>query len=89
MNAGEVQDLFRDLLLTASLVALPALAVSLVVGIVVSIVQTVTSIQDQTLGYVPRTLLVGLTLVVTLAFSLELAVDFTRRMLMCASGAGG
>lgn len=88
MSAGDVQELFRDLILTALLVALPALAVSLVVGILVSILQTVTSIQDQTLGYVPRTLLVGLTVVLTLAFSLELAVDFARRMIMRAAGVG-
>ena len=86
MTSADVQELFRDLILTALMVALPALAVSLVVGVIVSILQTVTSIQDQTLSYVPRTLLVGLTIVLSLAFSLEIAVDFAKRMIMRAAG---
>jgi len=86
MSVGEVQDVIRDLLMTALLVSLPALAVSLVVGVAVSVFQAVTSIQDQTLSYVPRALVIGLVVVVTLAFSLGLAVDFTRRMILHAGG---
>lgn len=88
MTAEQVIGMNQDLFLTALLVALPALAVSLVVGLAVSLFQTVTSIQDQTLSYVPRIILVGLAIVVTLGFSLQLAVEFTRRMIALATEAG-
>jgi flagellar biosynthetic protein FliQ len=78
----------QELFLVALLVALPALLVSLVVGLAVSIFQTVTSIQDQTLSYVPRIVLVGLIIVATLGFSLQQAVAFTKRMFAYAAGAG-
>jgi flagellar biosynthetic protein FliQ len=78
----------QDLFLVALLVAMPALVISLLVGLVVSVFQTVTSIQDQTLSYVPRIILVGLAIVVTLGFSLQQAVDFARRMIGYAAGAG-
>jgi flagellar biosynthetic protein FliQ len=81
---GVVQELF----LVSLLVALPALVVSLVVGLAVSIFQTVTSVQDQTLSYVPRILLVGLVIVATLGFSLQQATAFARRMIGYAAGAG-
>jgi flagellar biosynthetic protein FliQ len=72
----------------ALLVALPALVMSLAAGLVVSIFQTVTSIQDQTLSYVPRIILVGLTLVLTFGMSFQQAVAFTQRMLAYAVEAG-
>ncbi|MDB5312212.1 MAG: hypothetical protein JWO38_6414 [Gemmataceae bacterium] len=78
----------QELFLISLLVALPALAVSLVVGLVVSIFQTVTSIQDQTLSYVPRILLVGLAIVATLGVSLQQAAEFTKRMIALAAAAG-
>ena len=65
MGIEQVIRMTQELFLVALLVALPALVVSLVVGLVVSIFQTVTSIQDQTLSYVPRIILVGLAIVVT------------------------
>jgi flagellar biosynthetic protein FliQ len=88
MNTEQVISMTQELFLVALLVALPALVVSLTVGLLVSIFQTVTSIQDQTLSYVPRIILVGLTIVVTLGFSLQQAVAFAHRMMAYAAGSG-
>ena len=85
MPYAEVLEISRDLFYTALLVALPALAVSLLVGLVVSVFQTVTSIQDQTISYVPRIIIVGLVIVLTMSFSLEMATHFTVRMLARAA----
>lgn len=85
MTTEQVIGITQELFTTAIVVALPALAVSLIVGLIVSIFQTVTSIQDQTLSYVPRILLVGLTIVATLGFSFQLAVGFARRMIAVAA----
>jgi len=85
MTYPQVLEISRDLFYTALLVALPALAVSLLVGLILSIFQTVTSLQDQTLSYVPRILIVGLVIILTLSFSLELATHFTVRMLYHAA----
>ena len=88
MSVIEVVQLGRDLFITALLLALPALAVSLVVGLVVSIFQTVTSIQEQTLSFVPRMLAVGLAIIVTLPWALQLAMHFTVQMLWRAAEVG-
>ena len=82
----EVQRLAQDFLGTALLIALPALVVSLVVGLIVSIVQTITSIQDQTLSFVPRLIAVGGVLLLCLGWILHLAVQFTMRMFECVAG---
>ncbi|VTT97903.1 hypothetical protein : Flagellar biosynthesis protein FliQ OS=Clostridium ljungdahlii (strain ATCC 55383 / DSM 13528 / PETC) GN=fliQ PE=4 SV=1: Bac_export_3 [Gemmataceae bacterium] len=88
MSAEQVIGMTQELFLVALLVAMPALVVSLIVGLVVSVFQTVTSIQDQTLSYVPRIILVGLVIVATLGFSLQQGVAFTRRMIGYAAGSG-
>ena len=84
MTTEAVISLLQQLFLTDLLVSLPVLAVSLVIGLVVSIFQTVTSIQDQTLSYVPRIIAAGLAIVFTLGFTLQLAVGFFQQMAAAA-----
>ena len=57
-----VLDIMRDAIYTIIITAAPLLLVSLVVGLTVSIFQTVTSIQEQTLTFVPKVLAVCATL---------------------------
>jgi flagellar biosynthetic protein FliQ len=80
MSPAEVHEIGRDLLYTALLLALPTLGVSLVVGLLISVFQVVTSIQEQTLTYVPRILAVGLVILFTMAWAMQLAVHFTMRI---------
>jgi flagellar biosynthetic protein FliQ len=86
MSFDQVLEISRQLFYTSLLVALPALSASLVVGLLVSIMQTVTSIQDQTVSYVPRLIAVGVVVLLALPFSLQLATHFTVRMFEFASG---
>jgi len=85
VSIPQVLELSRDLLYTALLLALPALAVSLIVGLCVSVFQAVTSIQEQTLSYVPRILAVSAIILITLTWSLQTAIHFTVRMLWHAA----
>ena len=54
MNENIIMDIARQTLWLIIKVSAPMLIVSLVVGLVVSILQTVTSIQEQTLTFVPK-----------------------------------
>lgn len=81
MDAPQVLEIGQDLIYTALLLALPSLLVSLVVGLLFSILQTITSIQEQTLTFTPRLIAVGLVTIFTMTWSLQLAVHFTVRML--------
>lgn len=81
MPTALVNEIFQDLLYTTLLVALPSLAVSLLVGLLISILQTITSIQEQTLSFVPRIMAVGLVLIFTMAWSVQTVTQFTVRML--------
>jgi flagellar biosynthetic protein FliQ len=58
-----VLDIIREGLFTVILVAMPPLAIGLLAGLVMSIFQTVTSIQEPTLAFIPKILAVLLALV--------------------------
>ena len=62
MTEQAIIDIFTQTLVMIIKVSAPMLLVSLVVGLVVSILQTITSIQEQTLTFVPKLLAIFLTL---------------------------
>lgn len=71
-----VIDIARDAIYTMIISSAPLLIVSLIVGLVVSIFQTVTSIQEQTLTFVPKVLLVFVTLMICGSWILDNLSDF-------------
>ena len=63
MTEAVIIDIFTQTLVLIIKVSAPMLLVSLVVGLIISILQTVTSIQEQTLTFVPKLLAIFLTLI--------------------------
>ena len=64
MTENIIIDIFTQTLVLIIKVSAPMLLVSLVVGLVISILQTITSIQEQTLTFVPKLLAIFLTLMI-------------------------
>jgi flagellar biosynthetic protein FliQ len=62
MTSPELIDVARDGLLTYARMAGPLMMIILVVGVVISFLQAVTQIQEQTLTFVPKMLIAGLSL---------------------------
>lgn len=60
ITQGQVMDIARDALFLIIKVSAPLLLISLIIGLVISIFQTVTSIQEQTLTFVPKIIVVFL-----------------------------
>ena len=71
-----VIDLARTMLLTVLLIAGPMLIVGLIVGVIVSLFQALTSVQEQTLSLVPKMLSVALVALVLLAPALGILKSF-------------
>jgi len=68
MTGGEVLDVARDAVWTIVVVSSPLMLVGLVVGVVISLVQALTQIQEQTLVFVPKILAIFMTLLLALPF---------------------
>ena len=76
MTIDEVVTIANDALYIIIKVSAPILIVSLVVGLIVSIFQTVTSIQEQTLTFVPKVLSIFLTIMLLGHWMLTSMSDF-------------
>ena len=68
MTGAETLDVARDAIWTIVVVASPLMVVGLVVGVVVSLFQALTQIQEQTLVFVPKILAIFVTLLLALPF---------------------
>ncbi|HAW50637.1 TPA: EscS/YscS/HrcS family type III secretion system export apparatus protein [bacterium] len=61
MTEGLAIHVFREVVFYAIILALPMLGISIIVGLIISIIQTATSIQEQTITFVPKILAVLIT----------------------------
>ncbi|MCL1894742.1 MAG: flagellar biosynthetic protein FliQ [Holophagaceae bacterium] len=80
MNEIVILQLGREALKTALYVAGPALLVSMVVGLSVSLFQVVTSLQDQTVAFVPKVLSVMIVIVLAFPWMVRILTQFAARM---------
>jgi flagellar biosynthetic protein FliQ len=72
MNGPEVLDLARDAILTLVLVASPLMLIGLAVGVVISLLQALTQIQEMTLVFVPKILAIFVAMMIALPFMADL-----------------
>ena len=63
MNEATIIDLSRETVLTIVETSMPLLLISLVIGLIISIFQTITSIQEQTLTFIPKFIAIMLVVV--------------------------
>ena len=80
MNDTDIIHLGGQAIAMIGKLSAPLLLVSLAVGIVVSLVQTVLSLQDQTISMVPRLVLCALVLLLTGSWMLHTMVDYTTEL---------
>ena len=78
MTSGDVVSILQQSLLTALAVGGPIVIATLVVGLAVSVVQAATQLNEATMTFVPKLVVVGLVLVVMGPSMLESLLDFTR-----------
>ena len=80
MTVSDVTAIASDALFLIIKVSAPILLVSLIVGLIISIFQTVTSIQEQTLTFVPKIIAVFLTLILLGNWVLTQITGFMNRL---------
>jgi len=87
VTGPEVLDVARDGIITLLKVASPMMIVGLVVGVAISLLQALTQIQEQTLAFVPKILLMFVSLILMLPFMSDaLGSYMTRVAARIASG---
>ncbi len=80
MDTSAVLDIAAEALTIAAKLAAPILVTSLVVGFAISLVQSITQIQEVTLSFVPKAIAVAVALLVTGHWMIEEMVAFTNEL---------
>lgn len=80
MSDSQVLDIMSDAMLMASKLAGPLLLTALAIGVIVSLLQTVTQIQEMTLSFVPKVVGLGVVLVVAGHWMLRELVTYNTHL---------
>ena len=81
MNDALVTSMMQNALTTLMWIVGAMLAVAILVGVVVSLIQTLTSIQDQTFSFAPRVIAIFTVFLVTFPWILRVLITFTSSIL--------
>lgn len=80
MGLDQAVEAIRETLTIMLVLSAPVLAAGLVIGLTISIFQAVTQIQDQTLSFVPKILVMGLVAILVTPWIAGSVVEFATRM---------
>lgn len=78
MDTAAVLDVSRDAIVVLLKLAAPLMITALVIGLIVSLFQALTQIQEMTLAFVPKILVVFLSLLFFLPFMISTLITFTE-----------
>ncbi len=82
MTPEFVTGFFLEAMKTTILLSAPALAFGLVAGILISVFQAATQINEMTLVLIPKMVAVGIALIIFFPWMMEVMVDFTRNVII-------
>ena len=80
MNDTLILELTNKTLITSAVISIPILIPGLIVGILVSIFQAITQINEQTLTFVPKLIVLIVTYLLVGGWIMQYVVDFTREV---------
>lgn len=78
MDVGSAIDLVREALIGAMLVGAPILIAGMGTGLFIGLVQALTQVQDQTVSFVPKIMVMGAVMVACLPWLIDRMVEITR-----------
>lgn len=77
MNIEQAAEILRTFITTALLLVIPILGTGMVVGIIVSLFQSVSSIQEQTLTFIPKLIAISFVVIISAPWLMRVLMQFT------------
>lgn len=81
MDAQDAIELGREAMMMTLLIGTPVLAVGMAVGLLVGLVQALTQIQEQTVAFVPKLLVMVLVLTLTMPWLIDQMMQYTTELI--------
>mgnify|MGYP006301805107 CR=1 FL=1 len=80
VEVQDVLDVANEMLWVTFLLSMPVLLTALVVGVLISLLQTVTGVQEMTITFVPKLLAVLVAVSISLPWSIAMMIDYTQEL---------
>jgi flagellar biosynthesis protein FliQ len=87
MTPESIITLGEQTTMAVLLVSAPMMIISTIVGILITIFQTVTQLRDQTLTFIPKIVSIILALIIFMPFMIQIIVTYTVKVFMMQPGA--
>ena len=81
MSEADAITLLRDAIWLTVKLSAPILVLSMIVGLIISIIQTTTSIQEQTLTFVPKLFAIVLAIILFASWMIQTLSDYTKEII--------
>ncbi len=89
MTLDTVSDILRDMIMTTLIVSAPIMMASLGIGLVISVLQAATQVNEQTLTFIPKIVGVFMLFGMLFPWSMQTVIDFARRLMEIVAHQGG
>ena len=89
MSLEQISTIMQDMMLTTLIVSAPMLIAALVVGLIISVFQAATQINEQTLSVVPKIVVVFGVFGALFPWMMQLMMEFNGRVMGMIAGSGG
>ena len=80
MNRSDVLDIGREALMVILMTAGPIMGAGLLIGVTIALFQALTTIQEMTLTFVPKIVVIFAALIVFLPFMMNTVIEFSERL---------
>ncbi len=83
---SEIISIATQMMKIAMILSFPVLLVSMIVGLLISIFQATTQINEMTLSFVPKLIAVAIVMIFTAPWTMNMLIDFTKRVIKMIPG---
>jgi len=80
MNETAVLEVGREAMWVILIISAPIMMAGLIIGLIIALFQALTTIQEMTLTFVPKIIVIFVTIIVMLPFMLSILTEFTRAL---------
>jgi flagellar biosynthetic protein FliQ len=81
MTVDQAVELCRAAIMLTLLLGAPVMVVAIIVGLLISVLQAVTQLQDQTLSFIPKIVAMLLAVIYVLPWAMSLAVEYSANLI--------
>ena len=80
MTVDQAIDLLKQAMMMALIIVGPILVIGMIIGLLISLVQAITQIQEQTLSFVPKLFAMAIAVMIVMPWMFQRLIEYTHRL---------